>query len=397
MRVLVTGGLGFIGSHLVDALVERGDQVSVLDSLSPQVHPGGVPAWTSSEVRLWLGDVCDGRLLSAALSGVDRVVHLAAETGTGQSLHAAVDYVRTNVTGMAALLDAMARAPECMHLVLASSRAVYGEGIGRCSRCAGAVPLATRTLERLRRHDWSPRCGACGAVAEPSPTPETAPARPASVYGVTKDAQERLLEVASQSGLVRGHALRLQNVFGPRQALGNPYTGILAAFVNRLLNGLPTEIYEDGGPTRDFVHVADVVAAILALLDRPPEGYDVFNVGSGRGITIRELERTVRALCAPDAPPPLELHRFRPGDIRAAVAEVDKARTRLAWRPQRALREGLAEFVAWARRAGPAEDRSEVAFRELADYTLPRPGPGRPGAGVGSAQPPAVPVEGGRR
>jgi dTDP-L-rhamnose 4-epimerase len=373
MHVLITGGAGFIGCHLAAALLEGGHDVTVLDCLVPQVHPSGrPPPELPGRVRFLRGDVRDPEALTAALTPPPQLVyHLAAETGTGQSMYEIVRYVDANLVGTARLLEEVARVGKHPRVVLASSRAVYGEGGGLCS-CDPLVPLATRSHADLAAGRWEPRCARCGQPAEGEATPEHLPPTPSSIYGVTKLAQEELLRVAASAGQLLGWSLRLQNVYGPGQALHNPYTGLLAAFFGRLVRGEACELYEDGEMTRDLVFVTDVVEALLAAGERtPPEGHEVVNVGSGRPITIRELEATMRDLLG-GTTPPVERGTFRAGDVRHAWAAVHRARGLLDWRPRTGLREGLAIYVDWARQVGAPPATGDPDLEELRRRNLGR-------------------------
>lgn len=370
-RVLVTGGAGFIGSHLVPALARRGWEVRVLDSLSPQIHgpSPAKPIWkTDRPVEFLRGSVTSREDLSQALADVDAVVHLAAETGTGQSMYEIARYNLVNTQGAALLLDVLAN--DASHTVrriaLASSRSVYGEGTYVCEACSPSVRVCPlpRQATALASHLWQPLCPTCGAELTAVPTHEDDPVRPASIYAATKLAQEDLLRIACES-LGIGHGiLRLQNVYGEGQSLNNPYTGILSIFSTRIRRGLELPIFEDGQETRDFVHVSDVAAAFAGLLDAPEAPGRVINVGSGVGTPVIEVARALsRAFGSPERV--RVTGEYRLGDIRHNVADVARLHALLDLSPQVTLPDGLERFVAWVDEQPLPEDRLALANAEL--------------------------------
>lgn len=375
MRILITGGAGFIGSHLVDALVDRGYGVRVLDNLEPQVHgplreQGRWPAYANAGAEYVLGDVRDRDTLVRALEGVDVVYHLAAATGVGQSMYQIAGYVEVNVQGTANLLDALAnggrgRCP-VRKLVLASSRAIYGEGAYRCAAC-GMVHPPVRTPAQLDADQWEPPCPHCGRPVSPIPTPESLPPDPGSVYGITKLAQEHLCLCAGVAYGIKVTALRFFNVYGPRQSLSNPYTGIFTAFFGRLAAGEAPEVYEDGLMTRDFVHVSDVVRALLLALGACDAGGRVYNVGSGQATAILEVARFI---CNAGSVP-LVTGAARVGDIRHCTADNGAAAADLGYRPVVDLAAGLKTLCADGAGNG-GHDVASVARRELAQAGLLR-------------------------
>lgn len=311
---------------MADALLTRGDHVRVFDNLEPQVH-GLAQAWPGyldARVERVRGDVRSRTALAASLGGIDCVYHLAAATGVGQSMYQIAKYSAVNVQGTANLLDVLANERHGVRrLVLASSRAVYGEGAYRCAVC-GVVHPTVRTAAQLDQAAWEPACPDCGGECSPIATPETLAPDPGSIYAVTKLAQERMCACFGEAYGMPVVILRLFNVYGPRQALGNPYTGIVTVFANRLLAGEPPEVYEDGMMTRDFVHVCDVVRALerAGTRDGPPGG--VYNVGSGRATTVLELARAMCADLAPGLEPEIS-GRARVGDVRHCTAATERA------------------------------------------------------------------------
>ena len=375
--VLVTGGAGFIGSHLVDALVARGHAVRVFDSLEPQVHgplatQGRWPAYANPGAEYLLGDVRDRDALARALAGVEAVCHLAAGTGVGQSMYQISKYVEVNVQGTANLLDALANGSHRVRrLILASSRAIYGEGAYRCAGC-GLVHPPVRTPAQLdAAHPdaarWEPPCPRCGGPVAAIPTPETLAPDPGSIYGVTKLAQEQLCLVAGRAYGLGVTSLRFFNVYDPRQSRSNPYTGIFTAFLGRLAAGAAPEVYEDGLMTRDFVHVSDVVQALLLALAAPGAAGRPYNVGSGRAASILDV---ARLLCDGSGLAPRISGAARVGDIRHCTADNAAAAAAFGYAPQMDLAAGLATLAA-DRHAHPAADLTAAA-RELAQAGLLR-------------------------
>jgi dTDP-L-rhamnose 4-epimerase len=369
-KVLVTGGAGFIGSHLVDALLAEGDEVTVVDMLVPQVHGARVtqPRFLPKDVHFFRADLCDDKLWADALSGVDAVVHLAAEVGVGQSMYEIVRYVRANTLGTAVLLQALLRHKDHIRkLVVASSMSVYGEGAYECPQCGLMYPKL-RSLEQLQRRDWEMHCTRCGGVAHPVPTSEDKPLYPTSIYAITKRDHEEMCLTFGQAYGVPAVALRFFNVYGPRQALSNPYTGVAAIFSARLLNGKPPLVFEDGLQARDFVHVSDIVQAILLALRSSAADYDVFNVGTGRPFTVLDVAHALARGIGVDIAPQM-VNQFRAGDIRHCYADISKIRRVLSYKPRVRFEDGVHELVAWIRQE-PATDRVDLAYRELAEHGL---------------------------
>jgi dTDP-L-rhamnose 4-epimerase len=367
-RVLITGGAGFIGSHMADALLARGDDVVLLDALHPQVHgpEQRTPAYLDPAARLVVGDIRNESLLSELVEGVDVVVHLAAHTGVGQSMYRLRDYVEVNSVGTATLLEQLIRPRATARLVIASSRAVYGEGAYRCGRCGPVSPLGRSTVE-LARGEWEVRCPICQGSVEAVATTELEPTRPGSVYGLSKLDQERLAFLVSDTYGLPVVGLRYFNVFGARQSLHNPYTGVVTTFVTRALNDLPAEVYEDGRESRDLVHVADVVQATMAAIDRPEAVGGTYNIGSGRALTLHEVASEIST--ALGGPPPVLSGRYRLGDIRHSLADLTRTRDVLGYEPKVDPGAGIAE-LARTLADQRSEDRSSLAAAELADHGL---------------------------
>jgi dTDP-L-rhamnose 4-epimerase len=354
--ILITGGAGFIGSHLADGLLARGHRVRALDSLIPQVHGGGGrPDHLAAEVELAIGDVRDADAVRRALDGVDTVVHLAARVGVGQSMYELAEYTSVNAFGTAVLLEALAARP-VRKLVVASSMSIYGEGLYR-DGAGGEVEPAERSRPQLERREWD------YPGLEPVPTPERKRPGLASIYALTKFDQERACLVAGAAYEIPTVALRLFNTYGPRQALSNPYTGVLAIFAARLLNDRPPRIFEDGLQRRDFVSVHDVARAFATALESDGADGCAVNVGSGHAVTVRELASQLGKVVGRELEPELT-GEFRVGDIRHCFADVELARKALGHVPEVELASGIAELAEWL--AGQsAEDRVDAAAAEL--------------------------------
>jgi dTDP-L-rhamnose 4-epimerase len=361
--VLVTGGAGFIGSHVVDALLGRGERVRVLDNLDPLAHPGGRPSHLDPEAELVEGDLRDARVVGRSLDGVDRVLHLGGVVGNGESMVNVRRAVDHNAGGTATLLEAVvARRDRIRRMVAASSMVVYGEGSYRCPE-HGTVHPSLRPSEQMRRRDWEPLCPACGGPMEPVPTCEDAPLRPTSVYGITKRDQEELVLVLGRAYGVETVALRYLNVYGPRQALGNPYTGVAAIFAARVLNGRRPLVFEDGAQIRDLVHVSDVARATVLAMDAPGVPGHAINVATGRRIRILDLAARIGAALGSDLSPAVT-GEYRSGDIRHCFADVSRARDLLGFEARTALDEGLPQLAAWVARNVVAE-RGDEALADL--------------------------------
>lgn len=359
--ILITGGSGFIGRHLARALLDRGDRVRVLDSLIEQVHPTRErPAELDPEVELVVGDIRDAGRVGAALLGVDKVVHLAAEVGVGQSMYAVDRYTSVNDYGTAVLFQTLIDRP-VRRVVVASSMSIYGEGLYRTVE--GALVEDVVRSGRNPDGSWDP-LDAEGRPLIPAPTPESK--RPAlrSVYAIGKYVQERLTLTLTQQYRMEGVALRLWNIYGPGQALSNPYTGVLAIFASRIANGQPPMVFEDGRQRRDFVHVRDVARAFLLALDQEAANGEVFNIGSGENRSVAEVALLqAAAMGRPDLRPDIT-EKARAGDIRHNIPDLQHAGATLGYRPQEDFAAGLTELAEWVARQ-EAKDRVDEARTEL--------------------------------
>jgi dTDP-L-rhamnose 4-epimerase len=378
-KVLITGGLGFIGLALARTLVRRGMTVRLLDNLSPQIH--GVDPQLElgallekHHVEVMRGDVCERRDWVVALQDVSSVVHLAAETGTGQSMYRISDYTSTNVMGTALLLDVLTNDRHGVKkLILASSRSVYGEGAYHCTGCGPVYP-PMRSLDGLQASQWEPVCPRCGGTVHPVATPETARTSPASVYAATKLAQEDLVRIVANALGIPSLILRLQNVYGEGQSLNNPYTGILSIFSNRIRQGKEIVLFEDGQESRDFVHVSDVAEAMtLGLTSDGGDGLTL-NVGSGVQVSVERIAQSLKQQFRDSSAPVVVSGQYRLGDIRHNYADLSAIRQFLAFSPKVPLEEGMERFVRWVKTQpiikNGTEDGLDRANRELIERGL---------------------------
>jgi dTDP-L-rhamnose 4-epimerase len=362
-KVLITGGAGFIGSHVADELLAHGFKVRVLDTLAAQVHgdSGRRPDYLDPQIEVMVGDVTDREVLSSALQGVDAVYHFAAAVGVGQSMYEVAHYTRVNNLGTAVLLEALVANP-VQRLIVASSMSLYGEGQYRTA--AGQLRVTgERSLDQLKRGDWELH-DEDGSVLQPVPTPESKPPALASVYALSKFDQERMCLMIGRAYQMPVVALRFFNAYGPRQALSNPYTGVLAIFAARLLNDNPPKIFEDGLQQRDFVSVYDVARACRLALQTPEAAGEVFNVGSGQACTVRDVAARLARVLGKEHIAPEIMGKYRVGDIRHCFSDIGKARRVLGYEPQVTLDDGMAELAAWLE-SQAAVDRVAQASAEL--------------------------------
>jgi dTDP-L-rhamnose 4-epimerase len=361
-RILITGGAGFIGSHLADELLEHGYRVRVLDSLLQQVHSGGErPEYLSGDVELIVGDVRDRAAVQRALDKVDAVYHFAATVGVGQSMYEIARYTDVNNLGTAVLLEALIDRP-VGRLIVASSMSIYGEGLYRTA-CGKNVAGAERPISQIKTGQWELR-DANGPLT-PIPTPESKAPSLASVYALSKYDQERLCLIIGRTYSIPTVALRFFNVYGTRQALSNPYTGVLAIFAARLLNNKRPLIYEDGYQQRDFVSVKDVARACRLALEVPTAADQTFNIGSGQQFTVRQVAQRMAAILDKSHIEPEITGNYRAGDIRHCFADISYARRVLEYEPQVTFEKGLAELAQWLE-AQIAVDNVSQANAELA-------------------------------
>ena len=362
-RILITGGAGFIGSHLADELLGRGYRVRALDNLSPQVHGPSRrrPDYLASDVELIVGDVRDAETVRRALAGVDAVYHLAAAVGVGQSMYEIANYTSLNNLGTAVLLEALTRQP-VERLVVASSMSIYGEGLYRDSDGRSSAGVE-RSVEQLRNHEWEVRDNR-HQLLTPVPTPESKQPSLASIYALSKYDQERMCLIVGRAYNIPTVALRFFNVFGIRQALSNPYTGVLAIFASRLLNGRPPVIFEDGLQQRDFVSVYDIAQACRLALEVPDAAGRVLNVGGGVPLTVLQVAQKMAVALGRERIEPEISGKYRVGDIRHCFADIRLARRLLGYEPRVTFEAGVAELAQWLE-GQEAHDHVEQAKAEL--------------------------------
>jgi len=368
-QILITGGAGFVGSHLADGLLRAGHSVRVLDDLTPQVHPAGRPDYLSNNVELVRGDVRDRHVMKDVLAGVDVVFHFAATVGVGQSMYEISRYMSVNTQGTAELLQAVldSKNPP-QKIIVASSMSIYGEGRYACSECGKSATPAVRPIEQLRAGEWDLHCDWCGGMLRPLPTDETKRSEINSVYALSKRDQEDICLIYWRTYGLPVTALRFFNIYGTRQALSNPYTGVAAVFASRMLNGKRPLIFEDGEQMRDFVHVSDIVRANILAMERPESNGHVINIGCGKPITIRQVAEILARSLGKDMLP-LITNKYRAGDIRHCYADITKAETLLGYQPQVTHEIGFRELAEWLCHQ-EADDKAEMMLRELNTYGL---------------------------
>jgi len=369
--VLVTGGAGYIGSHLVDRLVSHGYAVTVLDNLEPQVHRTGTwPSYANPRARYVRGDVRDRAVFEPLIVASDAVVHFGAAVGVGQSMYQIDRYVDVNTRGTALLLDSLVNAKHNVQKVLvASSIGVYGEGAYRCPAC-GPVAPGIRPGEQLAARDWEQRCPRCGTHVVSVPTPEDKALYRDSIYSMTKYHQEEMVLLIGKTYGIPAVAPRFFNVYGPRQSLSNPYAGVAAIWLSRFMNGKQPVVFEDGGQLRDFVSIHDVVDCLLLMLEKPGADFLPVNVGSGQIVTILDIARLLARLLGSSIEP-LVTQTGRKFDIRHNTADITRARTTLGFEPKVTLEQGFSELIEWAKTTpDAAEDFFDRALRELQDKGL---------------------------
>ena len=368
MRVLVTGGAGFIGSHTVDLLVDEGFDVVVLDNLEPQVHGDQKPDYLNSKAKFILGDVTNSDTWKNVLRDVDAVIHLAAMVGVGQSMYQPVRYLDVNTLGTAKFYEVLVSNPEIrkniQKIIVASSMSIYGEGAYECKNC-GIVYPGLRSKEQLEKKDWEIHCPRCNEYVKPIPTSEDKPPLNLSTYALSKYDQERMSLNYGFALNIPTVALRYFNVFGPRQSLSNPYTGVCAIFSSRIKNNNPPIIYEDGKQTRDFIYVEDVARANLLCLEKF-DGIDSFNVGTGKSTDILKIANTLVKLHGVDVEPRIT-GEFRVGDVRHAFGDVSKKKKKLGFVAKVSFEEGFKKLIEWSEKQ-EAIDKFEEAEKERIKY-----------------------------
>lgn len=374
-RVLITGGAGFIGSHIALKLIDKGYEVTVLDNLLEQIH-GVDPDHTSplycsikDKVRFIKGNVCNKALLEQALADVDYVIHLAAETGTGQSMYEIKRYIDVNIGGTALLLDILTNSKHHVkRVVVAESRAIYGEGKYHCEKCGDVFPTE-RKDEDMARGDFECHCPKCGGKVTLVATTEDSAIHPSSVYGIGKQVQGQLVHLICKNIGVESVSYRYQNVYGPGQSLTNPYTGILSIFSTRIKNHKDINIFEDGQETRDFVYIDDVVDATIAGMEVPKANGHVFNVGTGIAIDVLTVAKTLCKHYGIEVPLNIS-GNYRLGDIRHNYADISLAKKILGFEPKWSFYDGVKQFCNWVNSQDIQEDKYEASLEEMKNKGL---------------------------
>jgi dTDP-L-rhamnose 4-epimerase len=369
-RILVTGGAGFIGSHLVDKLVEQGHKVKIYDNLDPQVHGKAQkkPKYLNKEAEFIKADIRNESALKKAIKNIDIIFHQAAKVGVGQSMYQVKEYVDVSINGTAQLLDILVNTKnKVKKLIVAASMSSYGEGSYVCPQCGPMFP-EVRSQENLNAGKWEHFCEKCHSQLKPIPTPEDKKLCSTSIYAITKKVQEEMVMNISKAYKLPAVSLRYFNAFGPRQSLSNPYTGVAAIFISRIKNNNPPIIYEDGNQTRDFVSVYDIVQANILAMTKPEADYEIFNAGTGSPTSINDIARVLLKLFNKNITPNVT-NKFRQGDTRHCFGNTKKIENKLGYKPRISLEDGFRELVEWSDKE-KAVDKFEKATRELAKRKL---------------------------
>jgi dTDP-L-rhamnose 4-epimerase len=371
MKILVTGGAGFIGSFLVDQLVKNKHSVIIYDNLDKQVHIGGKkPAYLNKKAKFVLGDVRDYKKFKEVIlkNDIELIYHFAAKVGVGQSQYQIKEYMEVNVGGTSNLLDILVNYKhKVKKLVVAGSMSSYGEGMYFCKQCKKTFQPQLRSEKQLKNKIWEILCPECDIVVEPVPTNETANQTCHSIYALSKKVQEEMCLIIGKTYGIPTTVLRFFNVYGPRQSLSNPYTGVAAIFMSRIKNNQPPIIFEDGNQTRDFIYVTDLVNGIL-LATKKVADYKVYNLGSGQPITINQVAKTIADVYGKKIEPEIK-NKYRKGDIRHCFADITKIKQELNFSPKTTFKEGIKNLVTWARTV-QALDMYEKAEQELKEKGL---------------------------
>jgi dTDP-L-rhamnose 4-epimerase len=367
-NILITGGAGFIGSNLTRKLVSKGYNVTILDNLSKQIHGKNQASELYKSIKdistFILGDVCNKSDWNKALQGQDAVIHLAAETGTGQSMHEITRYNNVNILGTSHLLNILANESHSIKkMLIASSRAIYGEGKYACTTHGDVFPTQRKELD-MDIGEFNLKCDICNSELNLVATDENSKIQPSSIYGINKQQQEQMIMLMGASLGIPSVAFRYQNVYGPGQSLSNPYTGILSIFSTRILNGNNLDIYEDGLESRDFVYIDDVVDATILGIEKQEANGEVFNVGSGIAITVKEVADSLKKLYNSDINISIT-NKYRMGDIRHNYADLTKVKNLLGFSPKYDFQKGIFEFVKWVRTQEVKEDKYDKSITEL--------------------------------
>lgn len=370
MKILVTGGAGFIGSFIVDGLVKKGHEVVILDNLDPQVHPGSrVPDYLNNKANFIKGDVLDMECLKKAMEGIEVIFHEAAAVGVGQSMYKVKYYVDNNQTGTANILDLLVNSKnEVKKIIVAASMSSYGEGMYECEDC-GQVRPPLRGEEQLKKGEWELKCPDCRKELKPIPIPETAAQDCNSIYAITKKNQEEMFLNIGKTYGIPAVALRYFNVFGPRQSLSNPYTGVAAIFMSMTKNNNTPFVYEDGLQTRDFISVHDIAMVNILAMEKSSANYESFNVGSGgQPLSIKEIAETIANVYGSDIKPNIT-GKFRKGDVRHCFGDISKIRGKIGFEPKVSFEQGMEELIEWSKTV-EAVDKVDEATKELKEKGL---------------------------
>ena len=372
-KVLITGGAGFIGSHLGDLCLSRGYEVTAFDNLDPQVHGENAsrPAYLNSDIELIRGDVRNPEAIAQALKQADILVHLAAAVGVGQSMYEIVRYTSNNTMGAAVVLEeAVKQRDHIEKMLVASSMSIYGEGLYLCPDC-GEITPRLRPAAQLAERKWEMLCPICEKPCSPAPTPETKPLYPTSVYAVNKRDHEEMFLSVGDAYNIPATAMRFFNVYGDRQALSNPYTGVGAIFASRLLNGKLPVVFEDGGQSRDFIHVRDIARGCLLALENSNSNGEVFNLGTGRKLSIMDVGKAIAGELGRPTDDFIVNNQYRAGDIRHCYADISRAKKNLGFQPSTVFEEGVSELCNWVK-SQTSTDMVDKATEELKKRGLSR-------------------------
>jgi len=371
-NILITGGAGFIGSRLCEKLFDQGNNITVLDNLSEQIHGNG-ESFLFNKIKdkctFIKGDVRDKNDWAHAIKNQEIIIHLAAETGTGQSMYEVEKYTNVNVIGTSHMLEILANSNHNVKkIIVASSRSIYGEGKYNCKTHGVQYP-SKRKEEDMKKGEFNPKCSMCNSTLNLLPTDEQSKIHPSSIYGINKQQQEQMVMLMGESLSIAPVAFRYQNVYGPGQSLSNPYTGILSVFSTRILNGNNLDIYEDGEETRDFVYIEDAVDATILGMEKEEANGNIFNVGSGVSTRVLDVANTLKRLYNSETNITVS-GKFRLGDIRHNCADLSKSKDILGFTPKYNFERGITEFVNWVKTQEVMEDKYEKSIQQLKNKGL---------------------------
>ncbi|HOV21707.1 MAG TPA: SDR family NAD(P)-dependent oxidoreductase [bacterium] len=368
-KILVTGGCGFIGSHLVDKLIELGYEVIIFDNLTKQVHPSGIPEYLNLKSTFIRGDVRNRNKLKDVVKKIDIIYHFASAVGVGQSQYEISKYVDVNIRGTANLLDILVNEKHNVRkLIIASSMSIYGEGMYKCKKC-GKVKPEIRNFDNKKIDDWEPKCPNCKGDITAIPTDEETPTKSNSIYAITKKEQEEMSLLIGKIYGIPVVSLRFFNVYGPRQTLSNPYTGVCAIFLSRIKNNKPPIIFEDGMQTRDFIWVDDIINACILSIQKDQANYEIFNVGSGKPTYLKEIAEILIKLLNKNLKPEIT-YKFRKGDVRHCYADISKIKEKLGFKIETELEEGMKKLIDWSKKEKKVKDKFDYAEKQLKNRHL---------------------------